>query len=113
MRRPNQLSTSQPYPVERALKTLGSNLRTARIRRGITRPEAAQKIGTGVRAVMDAEAGKPATGIAVYAALLWLYDLLPGFDDLANPLRDEHGLALEGRTRRARAQKSPGLDNDF
>jgi hypothetical protein len=79
----------------------------------MTRAEAAQKIGTGVRAVMDAEKGKPFTGIAVYAALLWLYDLLPAFEDLANPLKDAHGLALARRKEPVRARKSRGLSNDF
>jgi transcriptional regulator with XRE-family HTH domain len=111
--RRNQLLATQPYRVERALKTLGGNLRTARIRRGLTRVEAAQKIGTGVRAVMEAERGNPFTGIAVYAALLWLYDLLSPFADLADPLQDEHGLALAGRNERVRARKRKGLDNDF
>lgn len=110
---PNQLLTSQPYPVERALKTVGDNLRTARIRRGLTRSEVAQKIGTGLRAVMDAERGKPSTGVVVYAALLWLYDLLPAFEDLANPVQDAHGLALARRKEPVRARKSRGLSNDF
>ncbi|MGH9605011.1 MAG: helix-turn-helix domain-containing protein [Terracidiphilus sp.] len=104
---------AQPYPVERALKVLGANLRTARIRRGLTIAEAAQKIGAGPRAVMDAEKGKPFTGIAVYAALLWLYDLLAPLGELANPLKDEHGLALERRKQPVRARKPRGLDNDF
>jgi transcriptional regulator with XRE-family HTH domain len=111
--RSNQLLASQPYPVERALKTVGGNLRTARIRRGLTMKAAAQKIGTGYRAVMEAERGKPSTGVAVYAALLWLYDLLPPFEDLANPLKDAHGLALARRKQPVRARKARGLDNDF
>jgi hypothetical protein len=74
---------------------------------------AAQKIGTGYRAVMEAERGKPSTGVAVYAALLWLYDLLPAFEDLANSLKDAHGLALARRKQPMRARKARGLDNDF
>lgn len=112
MRR-NQLLLSQPFPVERALKTLGMNLRTARTLRGLTRREAAQKIGTGLRAVMDAEKGNPFTGIAVYAALLWLFDLLPAFEDLANPAKDAHGLALARRKEPVRARKRQRLSNDF
>jgi transcriptional regulator with XRE-family HTH domain len=112
MRR-NQLLISQPYPVERALKAVGINLRTARIRRGLTRAEVAQKIGTGLRAVMDAERGKPSTGVVVYAALLWLYDLLPAFEDVANPLKDAHGLAMARRREPVRARKMRGLSNDF
>ena len=41
--------------------------------------EVAQRIGTGRRAVRDAERGKASTGVAVYAALLWAYYItLPG-----------------------------------
>jgi transcriptional regulator with XRE-family HTH domain len=109
----NKLLASQPYSVERALKTVGNSLRTARRRRGLTMVAAAQKIGTGYRAVMDAERGKPSTGVAVYAALLWLYDLLPAFEDLANPVKDAHGLALARRKQPMRARKARGLNNDF
>ena len=109
----NRLQTAPPYRVEQALKRLGDNLRTARIRRNITIENAATRIGTGPRAVMDAEKGKPSTGIAVYAALLWLYDLLGPLDELADPLKDKEGLALDASRAPARARKSGGLDNDF
>ncbi len=111
--RTNPLLKAQPYPVEQALRKLGENLRTARLRRQLTIHEAAEKIGTGPRAVSDAERGKPSTAIAVYAALLWLYDLLGPFADLANPADDEQGLALASRRDRVRARRSRGLDNDF
>jgi transcriptional regulator with XRE-family HTH domain len=109
----NQLLEAPPYPVEQALTRLGHNLRTARIRRRLTIEEAAEKIGTGPRAVMDAEKGKASTGIAVYAALLWLYGLSQSFEDLANPGKDEQGLALAGAKGKTRARKSGSLDNDF
>jgi transcriptional regulator with XRE-family HTH domain len=112
MRR-NILLDAQPYQVEQALTKLGRNLRTARLRRHLTINEVAEKIGTGPRAVSDAERGKPSTGIAVYTALLWLYDLLGAFEDLANPLKDEQGLTLASRRDRVRARKGRGLDNDF
>jgi hypothetical protein len=79
----------------------------------LTIEAAAQKIGTGYRAVMEAERGKPSTGVAVYAALLWLYDLLPAFEDLASPVKDAHGLALARRNQPVRARKARGLNNDF
>lgn|ERR1035437_1885756 len=109
----NQLLEAPPYPVEQALKRLGENLRTARVRRRYTMEEVASKIGTGPRAVMDAEKGKRSTGIAVYAALLWLYDLLQPFEDLANPVKDEEGLSLAMAKEKTRARKSGGLDSDF
>ena len=109
----NQLLTAPPFPVEQAVIRLGHNLRMARIRRKYTIEEVAEKIGAGRRAVMDAEKGKASTGIAVYAALLWLYGLNQPLEDLANPLKDEQGLALAGARAKIRARKSGGLDNDF
>src|ERR1700758_5570568 len=109
----NQLLQAPPYAVEQVLHRLGKNLRTARIRRNLTIDEVSQKIGTGRRAVMDAERGKASTSIAVYAALLWVYDLLGPLDDVANPTKDEQGLALASVGDRIRARKSGSLDSDF
>lgn len=108
----NKLLTAPPYPVEQALKRLGANLRIARLRRNMTIQDVAQKIGTGPRAIMDAEKGKASTAIAVYAALLWAYDLLGQLSATGNPDTDEEGktLAMSRERSRARAKE---LDNDF
>lgn len=109
----NLLIEAPPYEVEQATRRLGQNLRTARLRRNMTIEQVAQKIGTGPRAVMDAEKGKLTTGIAVYTALLWAYGLLRPMDELAAPAGDSEGLALERLSGRTRARASEGLDNDF
>ena len=109
----NQLLQAPPYPVEQALTHLGQNLRTARVRRNFTIKEVAEKVGTGPRAIMDAEKGKASTGIGVYVALLWVYDLLAPFNEVANPTQDEQGLTLAAAREKTRARKSAGLDNDF
>lgn len=109
----NPLLAAPPYPVEQALKGLGTNLRTARLRRNLTLQEVAEKIGAGVRAVSDAEKGKPSTGIAIYVALLWAFDLLPQFTIVADPGKDEEGQALALAEGRSRARSSGELDNDF
>jgi transcriptional regulator with XRE-family HTH domain len=109
----NALLSAPPYPVENALKALGANLRTARLRRNLTIREAGEKIGTGPRAVSDAEKGKASTGVAVYAALLWAYGLLEPFGALADPRTDEEGLALARAEERSRARRSDELDDDF
>ena len=55
---------------------------------------------------MDAEKGKASTGIGVYAALLWVYDLLEPLEDLANPAKDEQGLTLAAaKEKNARPQE--------
>lgn len=109
----NPLLQAPPYPVEQALKHLGENLRVARVRRKLTILEAAHKIGTGPRAVMDAEKGKPSTSVGVYVALLWAYDLLTPLSELANPNTDEQGLKLASHKERIRVRKSKGLNSDF
>jgi len=53
------------------------------------------------------------TGIAVYTALLWTYDLLGPWDVLADPAEDTEGLALSERRERARSTSSKKLDDDF
>ena len=73
----------------------------------------AEKIGTGSRAVADAEKGKPSTGIAVYAALLWALDLLDQIEDVANPEKDAQGQALALSREPSRARRPGEIDNDF
>jgi transcriptional regulator with XRE-family HTH domain len=99
--------------VEQALTRVGRQLRMARIRRNLTIADVAEKIGTGRRAVMDAEKGKPATGMVVYAALLWAYDLLQPFAGLADPITDAHGMMLAMAREPKRARKTVGVSNDF
>ena len=109
----NELLTAPPYPVDLAAKTLGANLRIARLRRNLSIRQVAHKIGTGPRAVADAEKGKASTSIAVYVALLWAYDLLSPFSALAAPANDDEGLARVRAEGRQRAHRSDDLDNDF
>lgn len=113
MSRTNKLVQSPPFPVEQAMRQLGENLRVARIRRNMTIADVAERIGTGPRAVMDAERGKPATGIVVYAALLWLYDKIDQVEELGDPLKDKEGLALVAARERQRARKGKGMESDF
>lgn len=111
----NQLTQAPPYAVESVLKRLGADLKLARLRRNLTVETVAERIGTGPRAVFDAERGKPTTGIVVYAALLWAYDLLGHLDEVAEPSRDAEGMQRSRRAERARARhRAKGeLDNDF
>ena len=109
----NNLLAAPPHAVEKALKELGTNLRTARLRRKMTINNVAARIGTGPRAVRDAESGKSATGIVVYLALLWVYGLLGPVADLADPAKDKEGLAREAAAGRSRARSGGGLDSDF
>lgn len=112
MRR-SSLHSTPPYEVEAALKRLGSDLRTARLRRKITLAEAAERLGVGREVVADAERGKPSTSIAVYAALLWSYGLVERMASLASPTSDDEGLRLAGLDERRRARLGQAPDDDF
>jgi transcriptional regulator with XRE-family HTH domain len=113
MPRRNRLVESPPFPVEQTIRHLGENLRIARIRRNMTIAEAAERIGTGPRAVMDAEKGSASTGMVVYAALLWLYDKLDQLDEVGDPFMDKEGLSLEAIKERKRVRRGKGINSDF
>jgi hypothetical protein len=109
----NPLLEAPPFAVEDALSKLGRRLRTARLRRNLRVADVGNKIGAGSRAVADAEKGKPSTGIAIYLALLWAFDMLGDLDAVANPNCDTEGLRLASRRERERARQPRGLDNEF
>ena len=110
MRTKTPLFENPPYTLEQHLIKLGKDLRTARVRRNLTIADVAKKIGTGVRAVSDAEKGKISTGIGVYYALLWTYGLL---DQVS--FRDEEGERLASFREKKNAYTSVigAIDNDF
>ena len=107
------LTETPPYAVEAAVKRLGSNLRTARLRRNLTMKDLAAKLGVSRRAVSDAEDGKLTTSVGTYVALLWAMDLATGLKNVADPTLDEEGLALAGIDERERARSKGGPSNAF
>ena len=109
----NPLLEAPPYPVEQALKTFGTNLRTARLRRNQSLEDVAKRIGVGRHVVADAEKGKASTGIAVYAGLLWAYGLTEQLSNVADPDTDEEGLLMAKRDQRVHARSPRVLNHDF
>lgn len=112
MRRGHLLSTP-PYEVEAALKRLGADLRTARLRRNITLAEVAERIGASREVVGEAERGKPSTSMAVYTALLWTYGLVERLGGLADPATDDEGVRLASLRERRHARSPQAPDDDF
>jgi transcriptional regulator with XRE-family HTH domain len=113
MKARNALLSALPYQVEKALTKLGRDLKTARLRRKLTIEDVAEKIGTSRFAVADAEKGKPSTGVAIYAALLWTYGLIDRLADVIDPAKDDEGLALSLHSSPSRVGRRRKLDNDF
>jgi transcriptional regulator with XRE-family HTH domain len=108
----NTLKKAPPFAIARSLQDFGRRLRTARLRRNLSVANVASKIGTGVRAVAEAEKGSPSAGIGTYWALLWAYDLLGPEKAVTDPAADAEGRALEVRRERAVRARTK-LDNDF
>ena len=113
MPHPSPLLSSMPFAVETAIKQLGRNLRTARLRRNLSQAEVAEKLGVSRYVVAHAESGKASTSVAVYAGLLWTYGLLDPFSALADPAEDKEGMALSLANDRSNARRVEALDNDF
>lgn len=108
-----RLLSAPPHAVEKSIKTLGTNLRIARLRRNLTLEEIAEKTGVSRRIVADAERGKPSTSIGVYVAALWAVGLIDQLEEVADPARDEEGLALSLAHERTNARRQEAQDNDF
>lgn len=111
MAKTNLFLQKGPFAVSDGLSLLSANLKTARKRRNLSVRQVADKLGVGVRSVMDAENGKPTTAVSTYLGLLWIYGLLDNLRDVADPLKDTEGLRLAA-ARENRTPKSD-LDNDF
>lgn len=109
----SQLISAPPSAVHEAIKRLGSNLRTARLRRNLSHAELAGKLGVDRHVIADAENGKLSTSAGVYVGMLWAMNLLASLADVANPKNDEEGLALSGLDERERARQGGGPSNAF
>lgn len=110
----NNIIKAPPAAVEETLRTLGANIRTARLRRKLRLEDLSKKIGISRYALSDIEKGKPSSAIASYMGALWALGLLDDMQDVADPDHDTEGKILE----KARAPKTAGkrkkeLDNDF
>ena len=113
MTRPSKITETPPAAVEDALKRLGQNLRTARLRRKLRIEDVAERIGASRFTVADVEKGKPSTSAAAYFGALWALGLLNGVRDIADPDRDEEGKVLESVRQPKEAPRRRTLDNDF
>ena len=109
----SKITDSPPAAVEDALRRLGRNLRTARVRRKLRIEDVAERMGASRFTVSDLEKGMPGTSAAAYFGALWALGLIEQAVDLADPDRDEEGKALESARHPAQAPRRRKLDNDF
>ncbi|MFN3686717.1 helix-turn-helix domain-containing protein [Salinarimonas sp.] len=109
----SRIVEAPPAAVEDALRRLGRNIRTARLRRKLRIEDLAARIGTSRYTVADLEKGKPGTSVAAYFGALWALGLLDAAHALGDPDRDEEGKALESARRPRSARRARVLDDDF
>lgn len=109
----SKISRSPPHAVASVLAALGRDIRTARLRRKLTREQLAERIGISRYVMADIEKGKPTTAVAAYLGALWALGLLEGAGRLADPDRDLEGKTLEAARRPKTAPKRKSFDDDF
>lgn len=110
----NKIIKAPPAAVEEALRKLGANIRTARLRRKMRLEDLAKKVGVSRYVLSDIEKGKPSTAIASYIGALWALGLLDDMQDVANPDNDAEGKILEkSRAPKTAGKRKKDLDNDF
>lgn len=113
MSRVSKIAESPPHAVAEALTRLGRNVKTARLRRRLTRQALAEKIGISRYVMADIERGKATTAIAAYIGALWALGLLRQMDEVADPDLDLEGKTLESARSPTTAPKRKAYDDDF
>ena len=110
----NNIIKAPPAAVEEALRKLGANIRTARLRRKLRLVDVAEKVGVSRYVLSDIEKGKPSTAVASYIGALWALGLLDDMKKVADPDDDTEGKILEkSRAPRTAGKRKKDLDNDF
>ncbi|WP_419785123.1 helix-turn-helix transcriptional regulator [Pseudodesulfovibrio sp.] len=101
--------------ARQALEQLGVNLKTARIRRGITQESLAERLSVSRPTISKLEKGSPSVGIGVLVLALELFGMADQLERLAAADADTLGKSLEARTARQRAsgkQAAFSIDDD-
>jgi len=94
--------------VVRALRRLGGDLRSARLKRRLPMRVVAERAGISRATLQRVERGDAGVGAGIYASVLHALGLLGDLDLVADPLRDEVGQARSDAAtpRRARLPRA-------
>ena len=94
--------------TQKALRKLGGDIHDARRRRRLTMAVVAERAFTSRSTLQRVEAGDPAVGMGIYAAVLHALGLLDGLARLADPAVDTVGQALAGEALPQRVRMKSG-----
>ena len=84
-----------PPAALRALRTLGGDVREARLRRDLSMALVAERAFTSRSTLQRVERGDPTVGIGIYAAVLHVLGLADRLAAVADPGADELGRLLD------------------
>jgi transcriptional regulator with XRE-family HTH domain len=84
-----------PSSVKRSLAKFGSDLATARRKRGLTILAVAERMGVAKNTYLRAEKGDPGVGLGVYAMALFVLGFGDPLATLIDVSRDDTGLLLD------------------
>ena len=84
-----------PLAVRRSLAKFGSDLATARRKRGLTILAVAGRMGVAKNTYLRAEKGDPTVGLGVYAMALFVLGFGSPLGTLIDVRRDDTGLLLD------------------
>src|SRR3954469_25401705 len=111
---PNLMSKFiMPVQATERVAQLGQRIRVARIRRGWSVAELANKAGINRNTLTALELGKPGTALGVCVTVLWALGLEKTLDIVADPDIDAHGKALEASHRPTKAGKPRKNNNEY
>ena len=91
-------TSNTPFPVRRALKKLGEDLRDARKRRRIPMQLAADRASISRATLTKIEKGDEGVSIGSYARILFILGMIQRLAELVEPKFDELGLGLEAES---------------
>ena len=91
----SNVSDVLPPAVKRSLTKFGSDLATARRKRGLTILAVAERTGVAKNTYLRAEKGDPKVGLGVYAMALFVLGFGDPLGALIDVSRDDTGLLLD------------------
>lgn len=91
----SNVSDVLPSTVKRSLAKFGSDLATARRKRGLTALAVAERMGVSRNTYLRAEKGDPTVGLGVYAMALFVLGFGGPLGALIDVSRDDTGLLLD------------------
>jgi len=101
--RPSGLTLS--FQSQEALRQVGQNIKTARLRRGESEETAAQRTGVSRQTWRRLEEGSPKVALGLFFEAMTIYGFGEQLFDLADPADDIEGMANDAARRPQRGRR--------